>query len=87
MPAAAKTYTLQREDGSAVTAQEVYDALMAGPVWLMTDDLAYHTIMLFAWWDSSGGHTNPADVGAIVIAVLSEQPISITIGDKSLIPE
>lgn len=75
------TYTLQREDGSAVTAQEVYDALMSGPVWVITGDGNFMVIG-FAWRDSSGDTTDPTDVGVIVIAVGEQQ---ITIGDKSLI--
>lgn len=32
MAASNPTYTITREDGSAVTPQEVYDAFMSGPV-------------------------------------------------------
>lgn len=76
-----KTYTLQHEDGSAVTAQEVYDALMSGPVWVITDEGTF-MVGRFMWLDSNGTTTNPADVGVIMIAVGDQQ---ITIGDKSMI--
>lgn len=76
----AKKYTLQREDGSAVTAQEVYDALMAGPVWLITAN-GYVSAYKFSWRDSNGGVTNPTNVGVIKVDTGEQQ---ITIGDKSL---
>lgn len=75
------TYSLQREDGSVVTAQEVYDALMSGPVWVITDEGTF-MVRGFMWLDSNGTTTNPADVGVIMIVVGEQQ---ITIGDKSLI--
>lgn len=73
--------SLQREDGSAVTAQEVYDALMSGPVWVITDDGTL-MVMGFMWLDSNGATTDPTDVGVIMIVAGEQQ---ITIGDKSLI--
>lgn len=79
--AAAKTYTLQREDGGAVTAQEVYDALMAGPVWLITAN-GCMLVDRFSWLDSSGGVTDPTDVGVILVSTGNH---TLTIGDKSLI--
>lgn len=83
MAAPAKTYTLQREDGSAVTAQEVYDALMAGPVWVIMPE-AYEPVLAFLWRDSSGGVTDPTNVGVVLVRT-SDQ--IITIGDESLIGE
>lgn len=74
--------SLQREDGSAVTAQEVYDALMSGLVWVITDDGTL-MVMGFIWRDSNGATTDPTDVGVIMIVAGKQQ---ITIGDKSLIP-
>lgn len=81
MTATAKTYTLQREDGSAVTAQEVYDALMAGPVWLITAE-RYMSVYWFSWRDSSGGVTDPTDVGVVLVSTGDQ---TITIGNESLI--
>ena len=75
------TCTLQHENGSAVTAQEVYDALMSGPVWVIADEDNF-MVMGFAWIDSTGGITDPTDVGVIAIVVGDQK---ITIGDKSLI--
>lgn len=81
MPSVAKKYTLQREDGSAVTAQEVYDALMAGPVWLIMPK-AYEPVLAFLWRDSSGGVTDPTDVGVVLVSAGDQ---TITIGNESLI--
>lgn len=78
-----KEYTLQREDGSAVTAQEVYDALMAGPVWLITAN-GYVSAHKFSWRDFDYDVTNPTNVGAIKIDTGEQQ---ITIGDESLFGE
>lgn len=73
-------YLLQREDGTEVTAQEVYDALMSGPVWVIIGE-GNLLVTGFAWRDSNGTTDDATDVGVIIIAAGEQQ---ITIGDSSL---
>ena len=58
------TYTLYNQDGVAVTAQEVYDALMAGTVYLHEEN-AYHLVTLWNWFDSTGGASDNNNVVAV----------------------
>ena len=58
------TYTLYNQDGVAVTAQEVYDALMAGTVYLHAKN-AYHLVTRWYWFDSTGGASDNNNVVAV----------------------
>ena len=58
------TYTLYNQDGVAVTAQEVYDALMAGTVYLHAEN-AYHLVTRWYWFDSTGGASDNNNVVAV----------------------
>ena len=79
-----RTYTLQHADGTAVTAQEVYDAFMSGPVFLYAD-MMYVVPTNWAWFDINSTQDDPTNVGLVVIMVSDN--ITITIGDKSLSPD
>lgn len=58
------TYTLYNQDGVAATAQEVYDALMAGMVYLHAEN-AYHLVTRWRWSDSTGGASDNNNVVAV----------------------
>lgn len=58
------TYTLYNQDGVAATAQEVYDALMAGTVYLHAEN-AYHLVTRWGWFDSTGGASDNNNVVAV----------------------
>lgn len=58
------TYTLYNQDGVAATAQEVYDALMAGTVYLHEEN-AYHLVIQWQWFDSTGGASDNNNVVAV----------------------
>ena len=58
------TYTLYNQDGVAVTAQEVYDALMAGTVYLHEEN-AYCLVIGWQWSDSTGGASDDNNVIAV----------------------
>lgn len=73
-------YTLQKEDGSEVTAQEVYDALMSGPVFLHTEGM-YLVPTQWAWVDINSTQDDPTNVGLVVIRFSNK---TINIGDTSL---
>ena len=62
------TYTLYNQDGAAVTAQEVYDALMAGTVYLHAEN-AYHLVTRWGWSDSTGGASDDNNVVAVGVCV------------------
>ena len=73
-------YTLQKEDGSEVTAQEVYDALMSGPVFLHAE-MMYLVPTQWTWADINSTQDDPTNVGLVVIRISNK---TITIGDESL---
>ena len=78
---APKKYTLQHVDGTAVTAQEVYDAFMSGPVFLHAD-MMYVVPTNWAWVDINSTQDDPTNVGLVVIQ--TSEISTIYVGDKSL---
>lgn len=70
------TYTLYNQDGVAATAQEVYDALMAGTVYLHAKN-AYHLVTQWRWFDSTGG---ASDNNNVVAVGMGTGNITITVG-------
>ena len=78
--AISKKYTLQKEDGSEVTAQEVYDALMSGPVFLHIE-MRYLAPTGWTWVDINRTQDDPTNVGLVMIEA---GRIQINIGDESL---
>ena len=58
------TYTLYNQDGVAATAQEVYDALMAGTVYLRIKN-NYALVLQWCWSDSTGGASDDNNVVAV----------------------
>ena len=58
------TYTLYNQDGVAATAQEVYDALMAGTVYLHVQNV-YCLVTRWQWSDSTGGASDDNNVIAV----------------------
>ena len=75
-----KYYILQKEDGSEVTAQEVYDALMSGPVFLHIE-MGYLVPTQWEWVDINSTQDDPTNVGLVMIEA---GRIRINIGDTSL---
>lgn len=73
-------FTLKKEDGSEVTAQEVYDALMSGPVFLYAE-MKYLAPTQWSWVDINSTQDDPTNVGLVMIKA---DRIQITIGDESL---
>ena len=70
------TYTLYNQDGVAVTAQEVYDALMAGTVYLHVQNV-YCLVTKWKWSDSTGGASDDNNVVAVGVCVGNDE---ITVG-------
>lgn len=73
-------YILQKEDGSEVTAQEVYDALMSGPVFLH-EEMGYLAPTGWVWLDINSTQDDPTNVGLVMVEAGSTR---FTIGDTSL---
>ena len=80
MAEAIKRYTLQHADGREVTAQEVYDALMSGPVFLYAE-MRYLAPTGWTWVDINRTQDDPTNVGLVMIEA---GRIQINIGDTSL---
>lgn len=80
MAAVTKRYTLQHADGTEVTAQEVYDAFMSGPVFLHAE-MRYLAPTGWAWVDINSTQDDPTNVGLVTIEA---GRIQINIGDTSL---
>ena len=59
-------YVLYHPDGSEVTAQEAYDAYMAGGIRLRMADssnlYAYFDVIEFFWADADGAQNDPSSV-------------------------
>lgn len=72
------TFTLYNQDGVAVTAQEVYDALMAGTVYLHAQNV-YCLVANWQWFDSTGGASDETDVVGVVIYTYGSD-IGIAVG-------
>ena len=69
MASMAKNYTLQHTDGTAVTAQEVYDAFTSGIVLIDSNSVndGICLVQKMIWVDSSGGISDPTDVVACIV--------------------
>ncbi len=81
------SYTITNEDGSEVTAQEVYDAFMAGPVILeqaygggySMEDVVPHIY----WQGGTTGNGDPTNVNYVQLgATVDGNSITITIGTE-----
>lgn len=70
------TYTLYNQDGVAATAQEVYDALMAGTVYLYAENV-YKLVIGWRWIDSTGGASDDNNVVGVSMVA---GDIEITVG-------
>lgn len=76
---AAQKYTIQWPDGSAVTAQEVYDAIMSGPVYFETNDYIFYSISNFYWADMEGAQEDSTNVA--VVQVTTSYDAYIVVGE------
>lgn len=75
MASMTKNYTLQHTDGTAVTAQEVYDAFTSGIVLIDSSSTngGLCIVQNMIWVDSSGGMSDPTDVvGCVVFGSFGE---------------
>lgn len=82
MASQTRTYTLQHADGTAVTAQEVYNAFTSGIVLLDFGDIAF-TALSIMWVDNNGTNNDPNNVGYAELRT-ANMNIRIVVGDESL---
>lgn len=77
---ASTDYIITHEDGTAVTAQEAYDAYVAGGVRLRgvrNGVESFNDVVSMAWTDSSGASNDPSDV---VFVYLVNNAVEVRIG-------
>ena len=83
--------TLHHADGTAVTAQEAYDAFMNKRVLIVKDGITYEAISM-GWYDNNSAQDNPNAVGFVRLEYVfkgadgSVSLAAIDVGDSSLVP-
>ena len=81
---------LKHADGTAVTAQEAYDAFMNTRV-LIVDDTTTHEAINMEWYDNNSAQTDPTNVGYVKLSYVGDNSGTvyigtIEVGNKSLVP-
>ena len=82
---------LRHADGTAVTAQEAYDAFMNTRVLIVKDGTTYEAISML-WYDNNSAQTGPTNVGFVRLKYVPEGAdgtvslANIDVGDSSLVP-
>lgn len=83
--------TLHHADGTAVTAQEAYDAFMNTRVLIVMSETTYEAISM-VWYDNNSAQTDPTNVGFVRLKYVFEGVdgtvtlTGINVGDASLAP-
>ena len=85
------THILRHADGTAVTAQEAYDAFMNTRVLIVKDGATYEAIGM-TWYDNNSAHTDTANVGYVRLSFVTAAAGSVVhgiaeAGDSSLVPK
>ena len=81
---------LKHADGTAVTAQEAYDAFMNTRVLIVQGGNACEIISI-VWYDNNSAQADPTNVGYVKLSFVGDNSGTasigtITVGDKSLVP-
>ena len=81
---------LKHADGTAVTAQEAYDAFMNTRVLIVHGGTRYEAINM-VWYDNNSAQTGPTNVGYVKLSFVVDNSGTVSIGtievgDKSLVP-
>ena len=82
--------TLKHSNGTAVTAQEAYDAFMNTRVLIVRNETAYEAINM-VWYDNNSTQNDPTNVGYVKLSYVVDSAgtvsiTTITVGNKSLVP-
>ena len=81
---------LKHADGTAVTAQEAYDAFMNTRVLIVHGGNVLEIISI-VWYDNNSAQADPTNVGYVQLNSVVDNSGTVTIstievGDKSLVP-
>ena len=81
---------LKHADGTAVTAQEAYDAFMNTRVLIVWNKTTYEVINM-EWYDNNSTQNDPANVGYVKLCTVYDNSGTssiriIEVGDSSLVP-
>ena len=81
---------LKHADGTAVTAQEAYDAFMNTRV-LIVENKTTHEAIQMVWYDTNSAQDDPANVGYVKLSYVTKVDTVVVIndtqvGDPSLVP-
>ena len=82
--------TLKHADGTAVTAQEAFDAFMNTSVLIVSNGTTYEAINM-VWYDNNSAQDDPANVGYVKLQYAGNNNGTIfinpaVVGDSSLVP-
>lgn len=82
---------LHHADGTAVTAQEAYDAFMNTRVLIVEGGTTYEAIQM-VWYDNNSAQDNPTNVGYVKLSYVTKVDAAVVIkdtlvGDSSLVPK
>ena len=82
--------TLKHSNGTAVTAQEAYDAFMNTRVLIVRDETTYEVINM-VWYDNNSTQNDPTNVGYVKLSYVVDSSgtasiSTITVGNESLVP-
>ena len=81
---------LKHADGTAVTAQEAYDAFMNTRVLIVYNKTTYEAISM-EWYDNNSAQNDPSNVGYVKLSYVAKVNAAVVIneiaaGDSSLVP-
>ena len=81
---------LKHTNGTAVTAQEAYDAFMNTRVLIVIGDTTHEAIKM-KWYDNNSAQADPTNVGYVKLSYVVDSSgtvsiSTITVGNASLVP-
>ena len=81
---------LKHANGTAVTAQEAYDAFMNTRVLIVNNGITYEAINM-KWYDTNSAQTDPTNVGYVQLSYVVDSSgtaaiSTIMAGNASLVP-
>ena len=85
------TPILRHADGTAVTAQEAYDAFMNTRVLIVVDGTTYEAIRML-WYDNNSAQGDPTNVGYVALNYVSPDSSGtvmfegVSVGNRSIVP-
>ena len=83
--------TLKHADGTAVTAQEAYDAFMNTRVLIVHNNGTTYEAINMVWYDSNSAQTDPTNVEYVKLSYVTKVDATVImneteVGNPSLVP-